>query len=88
MLAAFIVSILSPLTFHFSIAPGDHISYMVALDVCDASGGVMSAGSEAPALHECSSNPKRCEFAGLIEAAKPSFLSSLFSVQIERPPRV
>ncbi len=87
-LTALIVSILSPFAAHISISPTGQAKCYVSLDICDASGAFVSSDADTPSLHECACKPTPFESAGYIGTANSSFAPSLFSIQIERPPRV
>jgi hypothetical protein len=88
ILAALLVSILSPLTAHISISPTGQMKYFVSLDVCNAPGTFSSAdNANAPALHEGTCNPVPFKFAEFIEAYNSSFNPSFYFIAIDRPPK-
>jgi hypothetical protein len=82
------VSVFSPSAVHISLSPTDQVKYFVSLDVCNASGSFMSANADTPSLHECPCKPVPFEFAAFFETNASTFALSLFSVQVERPPRI
>jgi hypothetical protein len=86
-LAALIVSILSPFTAHISIFPTDQAKYFVSLDICDASGAFVSADADTPLLHECACKPVPFECAEYIKGNDLAFIPSLYSIQVEHPPK-
>jgi len=88
ILLALLVAILSPLTAHVSIPSADHAKYFVTLDVCSASGSFLSANADAPSLLEGFCIPASYEFAEFFQPGSTPPVSSLFSVQIEQPPRI
>jgi hypothetical protein len=63
------------------------MKYFVTLDVCHVSGAVTSINADAPALHEPTSTQVPLEFTEFIKTNNMSYSPSLFSIQIERPPR-
>jgi hypothetical protein len=88
ILLALLVSVLVPLTSQLSISPSDRTQHLVSLDVCSSPGSFISASADFPSVTECQFKPAVFESVGLIEGNIPHFSSSLFSLQIEQPPRV
>ncbi len=86
VLLALTVSVISPLTIHVSTS--DKQAIIIALDVCHASGDTFSVNAETPVVHECFCNPAPLEISEFVETCSSSFASSIFSVQIEQPPRI
>src|ERR1700690_475881 len=87
ILTALIVSSLSPLTGPISLTSTDQVKYFVSLDVCHASGAATSVNADAPSLPERPFTQVPVEFTELIKTNKVSYSPSLFSIQIDRPPR-
>lgn len=88
LLISLIVSVVTPLAIRLSISSGTRTASIVTLDVCHAAASVLSVNADTASLHECSCNPVPLEIATLLEAHKALFVTSLFSVQRERPPKV
>ena len=88
ILAALLVSVLSPLSSHVSISSTGQTKYFVSLDVCNASGAILSAGNaDTPVLHEGPYKPVPFKFAEFIEKDNSSFDPFLYFVLIDRPPK-
>jgi len=79
------LSVLSPLS--VSISPLDDHSYIMTLDVCNASGSALSVNADAPALLESSGKLCPLAFCGHTEVIYSACKLSLLSSQLERPPR-
>ena len=88
IIAALVVSMLSPITAHVTISSHNQERCIISLNVCNASGSSISANANAPSLHECCCELAPLEFAELIEANNSGFSLSLFLLKIERPPEV
>jgi len=65
-----------------SSAPG-----IVALDVCNTSGSALHAGVDLPYLCESADTFSPEKFTVLHEIAELPLMSSLFTSQLERPPK-
>jgi hypothetical protein len=87
ILASLVISILPPFTVHIPTVPHDQAKYLISLDVCSASGALVSDTSDTPLLHECACKPTPLEFAEYIQDGNLSFAPSLYFIQIERPPK-
>lgn len=86
ILVVLVISIFLPVTGQISVAAGP-TEYLVSLDVCDAAGSFMSASADVPSLLECPVSHAPLELVEYIESSDSFFSPSLFSIQIERPPR-
>jgi hypothetical protein len=88
LLAALAATIFSPVTVRVSRSRGDHEEHFASVDVCSGSDYSVSTVADIPALHECPCVLLPLDAADCFEAGDPSFTSFLFSVPIERPPKV
>jgi hypothetical protein len=87
LLAAFLVTIFSPVTVCISRSSCDHEQYFASVDVCGGTDHFVSAVADVPALHECPCELLPLDAAGCFEAGDTSFTPFLFSVPVERPPK-
>jgi hypothetical protein len=88
LLAALVATIFSPVGVRVSRSRGDHKEQFVSVDVCSGSDYSVSAVADIPALHESPCVFLPLHTADCFEAVDASFASFLFSVPIERPPKV
>jgi hypothetical protein len=82
------LSLFLPVTVHISLPSANHIKCLVSLDVCNASASFMSAHSDIQGLFECPCDPAPLEGVKQNETEVASFALSLFSLQIEKPPKI
>jgi hypothetical protein len=89
LIAALSLSIFSPISLRTAISPDDQVKYFASLDVCDAPGFFAFAKGDIPSIHEslCWTPPLGFPVAS-VESDYPSIVPSLFSVRIERPPKI
>jgi hypothetical protein len=87
IIVALVVSMISPITAHVTISSHNQEQRIVSLDVCSASGSFISANDNSPSLHECCCTQVPFEFTECIKTNNLSYSPSLFSIQLERPPR-
>lgn len=64
----------------------DDQTYIVALDVCHASGSILSANTDMPVIHECPCKVFALHVAGLQDNSSQKSNSYLSAFQQERPP--
>ncbi len=87
VMAAIFISIIMPL--HFTVP--DHScsndTFLVTLDVCDASTHFLSSNSNAPLMHESLCSICNSDFAGIYEDEYSAFNTLLIVYQKERPPK-
>ncbi len=89
LVAALSLSIFSPVNLRAAISPDGQVKYFASLSVCDASGPFAFAKGDTPSIHESLCCAAPLEFAGAsVESDYPSIVLSLFSVRIERPPKI
>ncbi len=87
IIVALVVSMLSPITAHVTIASHNQVKCIASLDVCNASGSFISANPEIPCLYESSCTDCPLQFAEYREPDNMYFSPSWYFVQIERPPK-
>jgi len=75
----------SPLT--IIAAPSDSGSFLVTLDVCNASGSFLSVNADCPAIQECSLNIVPLVFLEYLDEVRPLFNPSVIISKQERPPQ-
>lgn len=86
---ALFFAIFSPVNLHMAISPDGQVKYFASLSVCDKSGPAGFSKGEIPSINEALCWPAPLEFAvAAAEPDYPSIVLSLFSVRIERPPKV
>jgi len=87
--AVLFFAISSPINLHITISSDGDVKYFASLSVCDAAGPYAFAKGEIPSIHESICCAAPLGFSGApVEADYPSFVLSLFSIRIERPPIV
>jgi len=88
VLAAIFISIITPLHFTVQDHSCSNNTFLISLDVCDASTPFLSSTSNAPSMYESLCNLCILDFAGTYEDDYKAFNTFLFVYQKERPPKV
>jgi hypothetical protein len=87
ILLTIMVSIFSPIALHLPMMSSGPVQHFISLDVCNAAGAFISAGTEAPALPEYVWTPVTAALQEFTMTGSLSFVSPLFFSHIEQPPR-